>query len=107
MFVISKKKKDNSIHFIGQNADDVTGSCIYLKFNGKHILLECGLYQNNNYLDSYNINSEKFNFKPSEIDYVFVCHTHIDHIGLIPRLIKEGFHGKIITSHATAQLSRE
>ena len=106
MFVIGKKKRDNSIHFIGQNADDVTGSCIYLKFNGKHILLECGLYQNNNYLDSYNINSEKFNFKPSEIDYVFVCHTHIDHIGLIPRLIKEGFHGKIIASHATAQLMK-
>lgn len=106
MFVIGKKKKYNSIHFIGQNADDVTGSCIYLKFNGKHILLECGLYQNNNYLDSYNINSEKFNFKPSEIDYVFVCHTHIDHIGLIPRLMKEGFHGKIIASHATAQLMK-
>lgn len=106
MFVIGKKNKDNSIHFIGQNANDVTGSCIYLKFNGKHILLECGLYQNNNYLDSYNINSEKFNFKPSEIDYVFVCHTHIDHIGLIPRLMKEGFHGKIIASHATAQLMK-
>lgn len=104
MFVIGKKKKDNSIHFIGQNADDVTGSCIYIKFNGKHILLECGLYQNNNYLDSYNVNSEKFTFKPSEIDYVFICHTHIDHIGLLPRLVKEGFHGKIIASHATAQL---
>ena len=45
-------------------------------------------------------------YKRQEIDYVFVCHTHIDHIGLIPRLIKEGFHGKIITSHATAQLMK-
>lgn len=55
-------------------------------------------------MDSYNINSEKFSFKPSEIDYVFVCHTHVDHIGLLPRLVKEGFNGKIIASHATAQL---
>ena len=55
-------------------------------------------------MDSYNINSEKFSFKPSEVDYVFVCHTHVDHIGLLPRLVKEGFNGKIITSHATAQL---
>lgn len=91
---------------MGQNADDVTGSCIYITFNGKKILLECGLFQNNNYLDSYNINSEKFSFKPSEIDYVFICHTHVDHIGLLPRLVREGFTGKIIASHATAQLMK-
>ena len=101
MFDIGRKKKEDGIYFIGQNADDVTGSCTYIKYNGKKILLECGLFQNNNYLDSYNINSQKFPFKPSEIDYVFVGHTHVDHIGLLPRLIKEGFNGKIIASHAT------
>lgn len=106
MLDISKKKKDDGIYLIGQNANDVTGSCIYIKFNGKKILLECGLYQNNNYLESYNINSAKFPFKPSEIDYVFVGHTHVDHIGLLPRLVKEGFTGKIIASHATAQLMK-
>lgn len=106
MFDIGRKKKEDGIYFIGQNADDVTGSCTYIKYNGKKILLECGLFQNNNYLDSYNINSHKFPFKPSEIDYVFVGHTHVDHIGLLPRLIKEGFNGKIIASHATAQLMK-
>ena len=106
MFDIGRKKKEDGIYFIGQNADDVTGSCTYIKYNGKKILLECGLFQNNNYLDSYNINSQKFPFKPSEIDYVFVGHTHVDHIGLLPRLIKEGFNGKIIASHATAQLMK-
>ncbi len=106
MFIIAKKKKDDGVYFIGQNANDVTGSCIYIKFNGKKVLLECGLYQNNDYLESYNINSEKFQFKPSEIDYVFIGHTHVDHIGLLPRLVKEGFNGKIITSHATAQLMK-
>lgn len=105
MFVI-KKIKDDGIYFVGNNAVDVTGSCIYIRYNGKQILLECGLYQNNDYLEAYKINSEKFKFKPSEIDYVFVNHTHVDHCGLIPRLIKEGFTGKIFASHATAQLMK-
>ena len=106
VFDIAKKKKDEGIYLIGQNANDVTGSCIYIKYNGKKIFLDCGLYQNNNYLESYNINSAKFQFKPSEIDYVFIGHTHVDHIGLLPRLVKEGFTGKIIASHATAQLMK-
>lgn len=84
-------------------ANDVTGSCIYIKYNGKKILLECGLYQNNNYLESYNINSAKFQFKPSEIDYVFVGHTHVDHIGLLPRLVKRRFfrENNCFTSNST------
>ena len=102
---LSKKKiKDDGVYFVGQNANDVTGSCIFIKYNGKQILLECGLYQNNDYLESYNANSEKFKFKPCEIDYIFVGHTHVDHIGLIPRVVKEGFRGQIITSAATAKL---
>jgi len=68
--------------------------------------LECGLFQNNDYLESHKINSAKFEFKPSEIDYVFVGHCHVDHVGLIPRLVKEGFKGKIIASHATSLLMR-
>ena len=101
-----KKIKDDGVYFVGQNANDVTGSCILVKYNGKQILLECGLYQSNDYLESYNVNSEKFKFKPSEIDYIFVGHTHVDHIGLIPRLVKEGFHGRIIASRTTATLMR-
>lgn len=94
------------MYFLGNNADDVTGSLTYIKYNGKQILLECGLFQNNDYLESYRINSAKFEFKPSEIDYVFVGHCHVDHIGLLPRLVKEGFKGKIIASHATSMLMR-
>ena len=104
---ISKKKiKDDGIYFVGNNALDVTGSCTYIKYNGKNILLECGLFQCNDYLENYKVNSEKFKFDPAEIDYVFVGHVHIDHIGLLPRLVKEGFRGKIITSHATAILMK-
>ena len=101
------KLKDNGILFCGKNSETVTGSCIYIRFEDKQILLECGLHQSssNSYLDSYRANTEKFLFKPCEIDYVFVNHAHIDHEGLLPRLIKEGFKGKIILTEATARIS--
>lgn len=85
----------------------MTGSCIYIRFANKQILLECGLHQSssNSYLDSYRINSAKFKFNPKEIDYVFIGHGHIDHIGLLPRLYKEGFKGKIISTEATARIA--
>lgn len=89
------------------NAIDVTGSCTYIVFNNKKILLECGLHQSstNSYLDSYKINSEKFRFDPKEIDYVFICHSHVDHTGLLPRLYKEGCKAKIILNHETALIT--
>lgn len=77
-----------------------------IKFGGKQILLECGLYQDNSYLEAYKVNSEKFKFNPTEIDYVFVGHTHIDHIGLLPRLVREGFAGKIILTYATSVMAK-
>ena len=70
----------------------------YIRFGGKQILLECGLYQDSSYLESYKINSKKFPFNPEEIDYVFLGHEHIDHIGLLPKLVNEGFKGIIITT---------
>jgi metallo-beta-lactamase family protein len=104
--IAKKKLKSDGIFLVGQNSKDVTGSEILIRFNGKQILLECGLYQNNSYLDSYKINSEKFKFEPSEIDYCFVNHCHIDHCGKLPRLVKEGFKGKVIMSYETAMLSK-
>lgn len=99
-----KKPKGDGIYFTGEAANDVTGSQYLVKFGKYQCLLECGLHQSksNSYLDSYKINSAKFKFKPSEIDYLFVAHPHIDHCGLIPRLVKEGFRGKIITTRNTA-----
>ena len=74
---------------------------ILIQFCNKQILLEAGLYQNNSYLESYRINSKKFKFNPKEIDYVFLNHCHIDHCGLLPRLVKEGFRGKIVSTYGT------
>lgn len=103
-----KKITRDSIVFTGESANDVTGSQYYVQFDGCKCLLECGLHQSssNSYLDSYRINSEKFKFKPSELDFVFVAHPHIDHCGLLPRLVKEGFHGKIITTMNTAAVMK-
>lgn len=103
-----KKLKSDGIFFTGKNAEDVTGSQAFIRFGDTQILLECGLHQSrsNSYLDSYKINSEKFKFKPSEIDFVFVNHCHIDHIGLLPRLVKEGFRGKIIATRNTALIMK-
>ena len=104
--IAKAKLKSDGILFCGQNAKDVTGSCTLVKFGGKQIILECGLYQNNSYLEAHKINSEKFKFNPEEIDYVFLGHAHIDHIGLVPRLVKEGFRGKIILTQPTAIISK-
>lgn len=84
------------------NSCDVTGSEILVRFQGKQCLLECGLYQSNSILDSYRINSKSFEFESSEIDYCYINHTHLDHIGRLPLLIKSGFKGKIIATNQTA-----
>lgn len=108
MCMAKKKKKDDGIYFTGQSSIDVTGSQYFIKFDEYQILLECGLHQSssNNYLDSYKVNSAKFEFNPSEIDFVFVAHPHIDHCGLIPRLVKEGFNGEIICTYKTARIMK-
>ena len=70
--IIAKKKLNgDGIFFIGENSNDVTGSEILVKYNGKQILLECGLYQSNTILESYKVNTAKFKFTSSELDYCF------------------------------------
>lgn len=99
-----KKLKSNGIFFTGAASEDVTGSQYLVKFGDSQCLLECGLHQSNDYLESYKINSAKYQFKPAEIDYLFLNHIHIDHSGGIGKLVREGFRGKIITTSETAQL---
>lgn len=104
---MSKKKlKKDGVYFTGEASDDVTGSQYLVRVGDVQCLLECGLHQSskNNHNQAYRINSAKFKFKPSEISYVFVAHPHIDHCGLLPRLVREGFHGKIIATSNTAKI---
>lgn len=101
----SDEKSEITVHYIGNNAQDVTGSCILIKTRNRKILLECGMVQScGNSIDDFKINAQPFPFKAKDIDYVFLNHGHCDHIGLAPKLIHDGFKGKIITSHITGQL---
>lgn len=104
---MSKKKEKIKVNFIGTNATDVAGSCIHIDMDNIQILLECGLTQGGTILEEYKINSAKFPFHPSKIDYVFVGHSHIDHTGLLPRLIREGFNGKIIVPKGNKEFIKE
>lgn len=90
---MTAKKDKISIEFIGENSHDVTGSCIWIKTPHRQILLELGLWQSaGETLDTYKINNAHFKFKPSEIDYVFINHAHVDHCGRLPILYKRGGH---------------
>ena len=82
----------------------VTGSKHLLTLdNGKKILLDCGLFQGLGQ-DTEQLN-DTFGFNPAEIHVLLLSHAHIDHSGLIPKLVKEGFKGKIICTEATKDLS--
>ncbi|MDP1763251.1 MAG: MBL fold metallo-hydrolase [Sediminibacterium sp.] len=84
-------------------ARTVTGSKHLITLNnGKHILLDCGLFQGMG-RDTDMLNSE-FGFDPATIDYLILSHAHIDHCGLIPKLVKDGFTGIIFSTPATKEL---
>jgi metallo-beta-lactamase family protein len=85
-------------------ARTVTGSkhLITLK-NGRKILLDCGMFQGMG-KDTDMLNRD-FGFEPPEVDVMILSHAHIDHTGLIPRLVKQGFGGKIFCTDATKELT--
>lgn len=85
-------------------ARTVTGSKHLLTLtNGKKILLDCGLFQGMG-KDTETLNGS-FGFDPSSVDYLVLSHAHIDHSGLIPKLVKDGFAGKIFSTPATKELA--
>lgn len=101
---MGKKKDKIKVNFVGNNAIDVTGSQIYIEMQDYKILLECGLIQGGTVLEDWKANNKKFEFKANKLDYVFINHTHIDHIGNLGRLIKEGFQGRIICPTGSKQI---
>ena len=90
------------IQFFGA-ARTVTGSKhLITTEKGTKILLDCGLFQGIQ-TDEFN---QEFGFKPADVDYVILSHAHIDHSGLLPRLVRKGFKGPIYCTAATADLCR-
>lgn len=87
------------IRFLGA-VRGVTGSSHLIEFNNKKILLDCGMYQGRD----EDLNLDEFEVNPADIDYLLLSHSHIDHSGRIPLLVKKGFKGAIYCSKPTYDL---
>ena len=84
-------------------AQNVTGSNYLLDINGSRVLVDCGFYQER---ELRNRNFEPFEYKALDIDAVLLTHAHLDHCGLLPKLVKHGFKGKIFCTPATADIAQ-
>ncbi len=96
------------LHFYG-GASEVTGVKYLLEAKAGSrktvkILIDCGILQGDK--ESQERNCENFSFNPKEVDYLFITHAHIDHVGLIPKLYKDGFRGRAFMTPPTKDLAR-
>jgi metallo-beta-lactamase family protein len=90
------------LSFLGA-AQNVTGSCYLLESQDTRVLIDCGLYQERKYQER---NWQPFSFDLKSIDAVFLTHAHLDHCGLLPKLIRDGYRGKIHCTQATAEIAQ-
>jgi metallo-beta-lactamase family protein len=90
------------LRFLGA-ARNVTGSRYLLEVDDTQILVDCGLYQERQFASR---NWDPFDVPPASIDAVLLTHAHLDHCGLLPKLVKEGFKGRIYCTAATAEIAR-
>jgi metallo-beta-lactamase family protein len=90
------------IQFLGADRQ-VTGSKYLLETDDRRILVDCGLYQEREFLER---NWESFPVPPDSLDLILLTHAHLDHCGYIPRLAADGFKGRVLATAATAELAR-
>ncbi|MBE0478146.1 MBL fold metallo-hydrolase [Candidatus Aerophobetes bacterium] len=91
-----------SLQFLGA-ANNVTGSSYLLDVDETRILVDCGLYQEREFKHR---NWEPFPVDAKSIQFVLLTHAHLDHCGLLPKLVREGFEGKIICTSATKKIAQ-
>jgi len=92
-----------TLTFLGATGT-VTGSKYLLKAGGERLMIDCGLFQGEKELRLRNWSP--LPIPPASIQWLVLTHAHLDHIGYIPRLIKDGFHGQILSSSATLDLAK-
>ena len=90
------------ITFLGA-AQTVTGSCYVIETTSSRFAVDCGMFQGNSAIEARNFETE--NYRPDELDFILLTHAHIDHSGLLPRMVKEGFKGGIYCTAPTADLA--
>ncbi len=88
------------LQFLGA-ARQVTGSRYYVETNGTRLLVDCGMFQERDFLERNWLPSP---VRPRDLDVVLLTHAHIDHCGLLPKLVADGFHGKILATSPTCEL---
>ncbi len=88
--------------FLG-GAGNVTGSRYLVEIDGMRLLVDCGLYQERQFQDR---NWDPFPIPPSSLNAVLLTHAHLDHCGLLPKLVKDGFNGPVYCTEATAKIAQ-
>ena len=90
------------LSFLGA-ARNVTGSCYLVETEDVKVLVDCGIYQERKFQER---NWLPFAFDTKTLDAVFLTHAHLDHCGLLPKLVRDGYNGKIYCTEATAQIAQ-
>lgn len=102
---MAKKNNEIKVSFVDSvSASEVTGSNVYIQTPNHKILLDCGMHQSNNRKEDYLVNNRKTKeYKPKELDLIFISHQHADHQALCPKYYKDGFRGGIVVPKGSTE----